>query len=360
MNYLWLAGILLLFTTCTDISMKKIGVNDPDIQLQGRIDTEGDSVLKMFWPGSSVKIRFRGTQLSATIKDTKGESYYNVIINKDSSYLLRPTKEKKSYTLASLPEGEHTVELFRRTEFPTGTTAIYGFEIDEKAKLVSLEKKQKSIVFYGNSITTGYANEDTMGTDRPDSIFTNNYMAYGAITARHFNADYTCIARGGIGFMVSWHPQIMPELYNRLDPNNKNSEWDFTQKISQIVVVNLGQNDSWILKNPQSPEYKYRFEDTVLKQQNVISRYTNFIETLRNHYPKSNIICALGSMDAVADHSPWPEYIKKAVEKTNDPKVFYFTFPFLAPNGHPRVKDHHIMAQKLIKFIDQHDLWKFK
>ncbi len=152
----------------------------------------------------------------------------------------------------------------------------------------------------------------------------------------------------------------MPELYDRLNPNRNTSKWDFSLENPQIVVVNLGQNDSWILKNPQSPEYKYRFDDTTLTEPDVIDRYANFLTTLRHHYPQSNIICALGSMDAVADHSPWPGYIKKAVKKMNDPKIYSFTFPFLAPDGHPRVADHRIMAQKLIHFIDQHDLWNTK
>jgi len=359
-NYFWLAGIFLTLSSCTELSFKKIPLNEPQIQLQGRIDTSSDSTLRMFWPGSSVKIRFHGKKLRTTLKDNKGDTYYNVIINEDSTYLLRPQIEKTTYTLADLPAGEHTVELFRRTEFTTGTTTIYNIELGETADLLPIDKPNKQIVFYGNSITTGYANEDISGSDRPDSIFTNNYYSYGAITARHYQAGYSCIARNGIGFMVSWYPQIMPELYNRLNPNSSTSEWDFSQENPQIVVVNLGQNDSWILKKPQSPEYKYQFGDTILKEQNVINYYSNFISTLRKHYPQSNIICALGSMDAVADHSPWPDYIKKAVEKMNDPKIYSFTFPFLAPNGHPRVADHRIMAQKLIHFIDQRDLWNTK
>ena len=98
--------------------------------------------------------------------------------------------------------------------------------------------------------------EDLSGKDSPDSTYTNNYLSYAALTARHYSADYHCICKSGIGITVSWFPEIMPEIYDRLDPTDPKSKWDFSFYIPDVVVINLLQNDSWLVNMPDSEEFK--------------------------------------------------------------------------------------------------------
>ena len=97
--------------------------------------------------------------------------------------------------------------------------------------------------FYGNSVSAGYAVDDLSGRDLHDSIYTNNYKSYAALTARHYDAKYHCICKSGIGVTVSWDSLIMPEIYDKLIPTNSSSFWDFSNYSPDIVVVNLFQND---------------------------------------------------------------------------------------------------------------------
>ena len=46
---------------------------------------------------------------------------------------------------------------------------------------------------------------------------------------------------------VSWDSLIMPEIYDRLVPTDSKSKWDFSLYRPDIVVVNLFQNDSWLV-----------------------------------------------------------------------------------------------------------------
>lgn len=347
----------LLYQCCENGHLKKIAAGHPEISYQGRVDSSAHSHIKIFWPGTAVIIHFRGKILKVALSDTRGDTYYNVIVDGEKHKIIRPGKKRSIYKLAEFDGGTHKVQLFRRSGYTSGTTRVFSFLSDKKAQLMPVKPQTKQIVFYGNSITTGYANEDTSGSDRPDSIFTNNYMSYAALTSRHFNADYHCIARGGIGFMVSWYPLIMPELYNRLNPHQPEKHWNFPDDKKLIVVINLGQNDSWILQNPKMDEYKYRFQNRKIDKSEIITHYTSFVQKIRNHHPKAAVICCLGSMDAVAPDSPWPRYIQKAVKEMNDPNIHTFFFPWLAKHGHPRVKDHKIMAAHLIRFIDQNNLW---
>lgn len=347
--------MLVLASACSSQLTRIIPHNHENLQYEGRVDTAFNSTM-LYWPGSSVKIKLKGTHLKAILKDDSGQTYFNVLVDGKFHKIIKPGKEKKSYELASFPEATHTVELFRRTEFTTGTTQFFGFQTNQSAAILPMAPHKQKFVFYGNSITTGYANEDFSGQDRPDSIFTNNYMSYAAITSRHFDAEYHCIARGGIGFMVSWYPLIMPELFNRLNPHDAQSDWTFKGDLPTLVVVNLGQNDSWIVENPDMQEYQYRFGTKKITEADIIAHYRKFIQTLRNHYPDSPIICTLGSMSAVSPGSPWPGYIQKAVKQMEDENLYIHIFPYMATDSHPSVKDHQKMAKSLTEFIKKYGL----
>lgn len=55
------------------------------------------------------------------LKDASGDNYYNIILDNDSTFILRPNTTKQYYELASnLPEGKHSIEIFRRTEWNRG------------------------------------------------------------------------------------------------------------------------------------------------------------------------------------------------------------------------------------------------
>ena len=173
----------------------------------------------------------------------------------------------------------------------------------------------------------------------------NNFLAYGAITARNLNADYTCIAKSGIGILISWFDMIMPEYYDRLDPADPKSKWDFSRWTPDMVVINLFQNDSWLIESL----------DPVPGKTRIVQAYMDFIKTIREKYPDAYMICSLGSMNAVKRDQPWPGYIEQAVDqwkqKSGDGKIDCLFFKFDGTGKHPRVRHHQNMADKLTGFI---------
>jgi hypothetical protein len=174
------------------------------IEYMGRIETIIPEEAVLYWSGTSIKINFEGTSVTAIFKDEKGDNYYNIIIDGNVVNVLKTKIDKTEYILTSnLPSGNHTLEIFKRTEWDRGKTIFYGFKLGEGTKLLPASpKKSKKIEFYGNSITAGYAVDDFSGKDRSDSIFTNNYLSYATITAHHFDAQYNIICKSGIGIMV--------------------------------------------------------------------------------------------------------------------------------------------------------------
>ena len=331
-----------------------ISASNSDISYSGRIDTSGAESAGLNWSGSSIKINFEGTSIAALLQDATGDNYYNVILDNDSLFILRPETTKQYHVLASnLSEGSHTIEIFRRTEWDRGQTDFYGFKINTNAKLLAKSApKKRKIEFYGDSITAGYAVEDTSGSDRSDSTYTDNYATYAAITARHFDAEYQCICKSGIGITVSWDPLIMPEIYDRLVPTESTSKWNFSLYRPDVVVVNLFQNDSWLVNLPDHPEFIKRFGDKTPDEDFLINAYQQFIVGLRTHYPTANIICSLGSMDATKPGSLWPGYVEAAVANLEDTHIYTHFMPYEESTAHPSIQQQINMADSLIQFIE--------
>jgi len=358
-QYRFFACCLLLLTLTGAIAQDKIlPFNSPDIAYEGRIAYANDAAA-LTWSGTSVTVRFNGTSIAAVMQDTDTANYYNVIIDDTVFSKIHTATIKHTYLLATgLSNGDHKLQLFKRTEWTMGKTWFYGFEMPTSTKILPpAAAKKRKIEFYGNSITCGYAIEDSSGKDSGKGFFENNYRSYAAITARHFNAQYSCIARSGIGIMLSWFPLIMPEMYDRMDATDSASKWDFKQYAPDIVVVNLFQNDSWLIKRPQHNEFKHRFGTTEPDENFIVASYRNFVQAIRAKYPKANIICALGSMDATKDGSPWPGYIEKAVQQLHDRKLYTHFFAYKNTSGHPNIKEQQVMANSLIAFIDKEIRW---
>ncbi len=330
-----------------------VPVSDPRIQYEGRMGDSPDGAKEIYWPGSSVRIKFRGTGISTVLSDQHGLNFYNILLDKDSFRCIRLDSTRKNYVLAShLPLGEHTVELFRRNGWPSGITRFYGFEINGGGGVCDLPEKKKRIEFYGNSITVGsgmYPEKSVYGEE-------DNYESYGAVTARHFQADYRCIARSGIGLMVSWFPMIMTDMYNRKNPYDSTTRWNFSAWKPGIVVINLLQNDCALFDVPRHPEFIHRFGRKRPSADFVIRSYAGFIQKIRAEYPDAHIICVLGDMDASRQGSPWPQYIAAAAS-LKDSKVYTHIFPYKNTPDHPNAAEHLEMARSLIHFIEEHTDW---
>jgi len=331
--------------------------SDRHISYEGRILYTRDAAVLM-WPGSAIRINFQGTGISGVFRDQDTSNYYNIIIDRDSIREVQFGTEKKTCVLAEgLPPGKHHIEIFKRTEWDKGKTWFYGLEVPGGTTLEQPDRlPHRKIEFFGNSITCGYAISDMTGNS-PTGYYENNYDDYAAIVARHYHAQYHCTSKSGIGIMVSWFPLIMPEMYNRLDPTDSTSRWDFSRYTPDVVVINLLQNDSWIVKLPANAEFRHRFGTTAPGAPAIIAAYRDFLQTIRSTYPRARIICMLGNMDITKTGSPWPGYVQEAADSLHDPAIFTFFAPYKGTPGHPKTAEQRVLADELIHFMDGHIRW---
>lgn len=322
------------------------------IRYMGRVDMKASASV-IAWPGTSLSICFTGSEVRALLSDEHGDNYFNIIVDGKVIRNLHPDAGKKEYLLVSgLGAGKHTLTLFKRTEWENGKTWFYNFTLNKGAKILQAPPAgQHKMEFFGDSITSGYAVEDSTGQDRGTSPYKDNYVSYAALTARYFDAEYYCTSKSGIGILVSWFPLVMSEMYDRLDATDPKSKWDFSRYTPDIVVVNLFQNDSWLTEMPANEAFKAAFGTTPPTDGQIIAAYVDFIKKVRGKYPDAHIVCALGSMDATREGSPWTGYIDKAVGSLHDKNIYTHFFPYKNTPGHPNVHEQQSMAESLITFI---------
>ncbi|MFY0624931.1 MAG: hypothetical protein JXR07_01470 [Reichenbachiella sp.] len=356
-------GLYFVFVSlisCNTQIELSVSFSNSELSYSGRVDKSFEDHAEFYWSGNAVSINFEGSTVSALLQDEFGKNYYYVLLDGDTLNVINVSTEKKSYELVTgLSKGKHTIELYRRTDLGEGKTSFYGFSVEGKnAKVLpkSVEKK-RSIEFYGDSISTGYAVDDQSGNDSGESQFANNYLAYSSITARYFDADFRCICKAGIGIMISWFPYIMPDVYDNMNPLDSTSQWDFSSHHPDIVVVNLFQNDSWLVNRPEREEFKKNFGDTPPTDSFIVKAYQSFLSDIRQKYPDAHIIGALGSMDATIEGSIWPGYIQSAIDNLNDDKMYSHFMSYKNSKGHPNREEQQIMANSLINFIEKNIEW---
>ncbi len=352
---------LILFFSFCSIGWSQgtfLPFNNPNISYEGRIVYQKDAAV-LSWSGTSVNVYFEGSAIAAILQDKDTGNYYNVVIDDKMVGKIHTDTTKHGYLLASNVDlGYHHLTLFKRTEWDKGKTLFFGFELPvDAAAIPNPSSKKRKIEFYGNSITCGYAIEDSSGKDSGNGYFENNYLSYSAIVARHFNAQYSCISKSGIGIMVSWFKLIMPEMYDRLDPFDSTSKWDFETYTPDVVVVHLLQNDSWLVKMPLNEQFQYRFGGKAPDSNFIIDAYKSFVSSIRAKYPQASIICLLGDGSITKEGSHYPAYVNEAVAQLKDDKIYTHFFAYKKSRGHPRIGEHLTMANDLIQFIEKNIVW---
>jgi Carbohydrate esterase 2 N-terminal/GDSL-like Lipase/Acylhydrolase family len=359
MRYKFLSCCLILFFSVTSWSQTQPGFISPDnpnLLYTGRVDFSNPSAPLMTWAGSSVKANFTGKVLKVLFDDERGKNYFSVIIDGEiyHPFVIEAKQGHQEYTVStSLSEGKHTLEIYKRTEGEEGPVRFKGIVIDGKL-LNPPARLKRRIEIFGDSISSGMGNEAADNARDDLSSEKNNFWAYGAIAARELKAELHTTSQSGIGIMISWFPFIMPQFYDQLSAVGDNdSQWDFSKWTPDLVIINLLQNDSWLIDDKKQLQ-------PIPTDEQRIQAYINFVRTIRSKYPKAQIICALGSMDATSNEK-WPNYIRAAVEKMKtdyqDKKIDTLFFEFTGYGQHPRIAQHKANAQKLVKFVRKKMHW---
>ncbi|MBN1791565.1 MAG: hypothetical protein JW830_13775 [Bacteroidales bacterium] len=340
---------VLLLVACSEPGLRTVIMpDDPNIAYIGRFHENSEGGQVFMYSGCAIRTVFTGTSVDLIMKDDSLRNMFTVIID-DSLLVLTADRADSTYRLAeNLPDTKHNLEIIRRTEWHGGNTTFLVLKLDKGGKTYPPELKERKIEFIGDSYTCGYGNEGKSREEHFTYKTENNYLTFGAITARAVNAEYLAVCRSGIGIVQGYgggREFTMPGYYDEIISDSTIS-WDYSKYHPQLVVIDLAGND---LSAP-------------LDSAEFVNAYVTFLKRIRQNYAEASIICIAGPSSPGEEWTTWQNLIHAVVDQfgETDRAVHYFEFTPFEPNGsdwHPNVEEHQRMADELVPFVK--DLMKW-
>ncbi len=267
------------------------------------------------YSGSGIEFSFSGqyVELSLFCDEIETLSYsqyprYAVFRNGEKiEEAVIDTPEKVVRIDSGGTDASDVVTLIKQSEAKCSTFGIGNIKLFGKNYSMPTAKKDLSIEFIGDSITCGYGIDETDpygGFSTHTESFTGTY-AY--LTAKNLDADFSAVCFSGYGVVTGYtngsakYPDsVVSKHYfdSAFLADKTKPYWDFSQKENDIVVLNLGANDSIYCSRSS------------LRQLEFIEAYKAFLKTIRAANPKAYILCVLGDVN-----NSMFTYIERAVSE---------------------------------------------
>ena len=257
-------------------------------------------------------------------------------------------------------EKTEEIRIIKVSENARGKLGIVEVEAD--GEFLEYKWTRKPVMeIIGDSITCGFGNEAPNNAFEFKTSEENGWMSYAAIGARELGYEFNMICESGISAAKPEHPlfpmHAMEDIYEYTDElyatrfSKENTRWDFKKNPNDIVVLNLGTNDS-------NPIRFYRdFNDIAGMEEWFYKRYKEFIRQIRRaNGEKTFICCTLGSMDYyLYEHIA---RVVKELQEEGDKRICCFKYVAInlmtegyGAAGHPSAKTHARMGKELANYI---------
>lgn len=316
-------------------------------------NSEGKTRYEYSWPAIYFETAFKGDSL--TLKFDDSHNNFQLIIDGDAPVMIKKPG-KQDYVVAGLKNGNHLVRLEKVSETQSNSGNFLGFYSDDKPTKLPIRKRQ--IEFIGDSYTVGYGNVSPSRECSDDAVFatTNSQLGFGALTAKHFNADYQINASSGFGIVRNYNGSSPDKNLIGLYPfalHNNNyiyaSSWQ-----PQVIVIGLGTNDFSTVLN-ENERWKSRAE----LQQDYVKKYVEFVKTLHTKNPKAYLILmASDQMEGeIAQQVGNVIAQASAVGVKKMDSIIFSGLDYQGCHWHPSAKDDKLLADKIIQHLRSKKIW---
>lgn len=319
------------------------------------------------WPGVYVEAAFHGTALTIRFDDSVNE--YRLHLD-DAAPVPVAQPGPVDIRITGLADVDHRIRIEKVTE-SIGLTGVFGgLYIPLTDQPLTLPRRSRQIEFIGDSDMTGYGIRSLVRECTQDQVrlLSDTQVAYPALVAQHFDADYQINAASGRGMVRNYDgfsPEIaLPLIYPNSLMDAGGSYADPTWQ-PQIIVVSLGGNDfatplhdgeSW----PATPALMADF----------ISTYSRFITTLHSAQPQATLLIILpyGGLVPEVQAPAFSDALQNALLATAGQirltQIDFLTLidvkpEYTACDYHPSLRDQRHRAAWLTRYLDDHPgLWK--
>ncbi len=333
-----------------------IDTHDKRIQYTGRFDLSVKGESSFGWSASAVTIRYKGRSCAFLVKGDTDDNYVQIISDGIPGKAIRVTQEGVRAGSADLPDGEHVVTLFKRTEANQGILCLAGIELPAGTELLDPPVRRRLIEFVGDSITCGYGNEAKRREDGFSPDIENAYLSYASVCARRVSADCVTVCYSGKGVIrdYSGSPvEPMTRLYGRVYPQ-KDARSSIHEP-ADVAVINLGTND-FAIGAPDAHAF--------------VTAYTELVAQIRKNNPDADIVI----IDGPIMNNEWPfkgaltlfrTYRDKIIAQCAEKGLGNITYFSLSTQGtlgygadsHPSIAQHEKNRRELAGYIRKLKAW---
>lgn len=318
-------------------------------------NAQGEKAYVYSWPAIYFETAFKGDAL--TIKFDDDQNYFQLIVDNGEPIIIKKPG-KLDYQVQNLQAGKHLVRLEKITETQSNTGRFLGFYTSEKSKALAPPKRKRRIEFIGDSFTVGYGNTSPSQECSNDDVYatTHSQLAFGPLTAKHFNADYQIIASSGFGVVRNYNGHSPDKNLIGLYPFTlHNNHYIYASNWQpQVIVIGLGTND-FSTKLNDGERWKTREE----LQQDYVKKYTQLVKTLHTKNPKAHFIL-MASDKMEGELATQVGNVISTLKTDGLKKVDSIIFSGLDYQGchwHPSAKDDKLLADLLIKHLKNKSVW---
>jgi hypothetical protein len=324
----------------------------PEVRTIGRIAADA-SGWHATWPGVYWVTRFAGHAVGITVDDAR--SGYTAEIDGKTVKIIEAFKGEHTVWVGPLRDGPHQLRLIRRNESPELAGTVKGFSLDGGHWLPLLPQKEKQIEFIGDSFTAGLANLSTKRSCNGATVqaTTDSGVAFGALVARHYSADWELNAMSGMGMNRNWNgnrPTVnFRDFYPRLLQTDDTTPAENPLWHPQLLVIGLGIND---FSTPVHDGENWT-KETLAEQ--FKTAYVAMISDLRARYGQVPIFATAVRIRADDQQPLLVRQVVDAEQANGDQYINYVEYSQLQLEScqwHPTVEDHRHMARTLIEAID--------
>lgn len=339
-----------------------------NVKLLGRTYLLGKT-LWLSYSASGIEFTFTGTKADITLLGDNmaiglEDIHYcrvGIYVNDELVYDDRLTEFEKTVTaFESDTEQTVTIKVLKLSEVTDSTMGISKITVTSQEPIKPGPAKAHTIEFIGDSITCGFGVDATDENEQYTTATEDATKAYAYKTANELKADYSLVSISGYGIISGYtgngviNPyQVIPTYYENMGFSygffNRtirvpSIEWDFSSFVPELIVINLGTNDSSYCGNDKE------------KQNAFTEGYVAFIKQVRAKNPDAVILCTLGMMGDTL----FPcveEAVKSYSEETGDQKIHSMKFDVQqSADGygacwHPSETTHNKASLKLAEEI---------
>lgn len=346
-----------------------IEADNENYQYMGRIDFSNKKAITMIYAGSMIKTKFQGTTLKVAINNEHShyENAIGYIIDGEINGKAIISEHNKDIVI-NIAEGlenrVHDVVLFKRSD-SAHYFNFYGLVLDKGSSISSPGfRPNRRIECFGDSVSAGEVSEaiDYVGKVDPEKhegVFSNSWYSYSMITARNLNAEINNNAQGGIavlngtGYFNGEDNIGLEETYDKLRYNpyfGSCNSWDFSKYTPHVVIMALGQNDSYPVDYINTDKEK---------REQWKSKYKDIIRDLRGKYPNALFLIIT---TILCHNKGWDNALDEVRDELDDSKIVRYIFKKngCGTPGHIRISEAEEMADELTAFIESfgEEIWQ--